>query len=75
MDEDLSHQAARAGIPQSDLLGPLGGEVHQEKGFGGDFLGPLGGEGHRVKLKDLYSKILEEQAVTVRNKGTVLSTF
>ena len=35
MDEDLSHQAACAGIPQGDLLGPLGGEGHREKGFGG----------------------------------------
>ena len=47
--EDLSHQAACAGIPQGDLLGPLGGEIHRVKGFGGDLLGPLGGEGHRGK--------------------------
>ena len=49
MDEDLSHQAACAGIPQGaqgDLLGPLGGEVHRGKGFGGNLLGPLGGEIH-----------------------------
>ena len=28
-----------------------------------------------LNLKDLYGKILEEQAVTVRNKGIVLSIF
>ena len=49
MDEDLSRQAACAGIPQGDLLGPLGGEVHREKGFGGNLLGPLGDEVHRER--------------------------
>ena len=40
MGEDLSHQAACAGIRQGDLLGALGGEVHRERGCGGDLLGP-----------------------------------
>ena len=35
-DEDLAHQTACAGIPQVDLLGPLGGEGHRGKGQGGN---------------------------------------
>ena len=35
-DEDLAHQTSRAGIPQVDLLGPLGGEGHRGKGQGGN---------------------------------------
>ena len=35
-DEDLAQQSSCAGIPQVDLLGPLGGEGHRGKGQGGN---------------------------------------
>ena len=34
--ENLAHQSSCAGIPQVDLLDPLGGEGHRGKGHGGN---------------------------------------
>ena len=46
-EEDLAHQSSCAGIPQVDLLGPLGGEGHRGKGQGGNDQG--GREGQRAQ--------------------------
>ena len=44
-DEDLAQQSSCAGIPQVDLLGPLGGEGHRGKGQGGNDHGERQGDG------------------------------
>ena len=46
-DEDLAQQSSCAGIPQVDLLGPLGGEGHRGKGQGGNDHGERQGDGLR----------------------------
>ena len=43
-DEDLAQQSSCAGIPQVDLLGPLGGEGHRGKGQGGNDHGERQGD-------------------------------
>jgi len=73
LDGDPAHQSSCAGIPQVDLLGPLGGEEHRGKGQGGNDQG--GRHGDVLRSQGLYGKIKEKEAAMVLNRGIVLSIF
>ena len=69
-DEDLAHQTSCAGIPQVDLLGPLGGEGHRGKGQGGTT--KENGKVMHFVLKDLYGKIKVEEKGILLDNGNIL---